>query len=374
MIQSGLLAMDDDAEIQRIDSVWLDDHAGFYMKDGAGKAQLYDRMIGNVTFLNEWSKHLPRYPITCPQPWFYCARTSKGLPLLYKSSMEKISHRFRFRDKIEDLLRMRVFDKDEEKWIKIPFNEEYIYPVGKDKLDIRMKGRYAQITTEEREFHLSKTREVYYDDIISIDAKDEVEMGKTPKHEIQSNSPVRAIFWNAENCKARRVNCYSNYTTNRSDPRKGWNPITRTLIQHGAGTRNDMSSHESDGEEVWEIFPSAPRQAGYNVLSIGYTPSPFAADVGLVLNTLKTTMTFFLGDTRPKPYKRRNADYERNKSSASKPRIRELTKEGAKNKNSENVETFIMRIRLLVHRKLIISKDGIKVVSATDEELIKVPT
>ncbi len=377
IISSGVLSSDDTTNIQQLDSTGLDFYSGHYMKSGAGMADLYNCMIGNVDYLDTWTDSLPSCEIQCPQPWFFSAHTTKGLPLLYGSSMEKISFRYSFNDKPENLLRMRARKEVSgsngksklTKWKEIPFNKAYVYTISPKILDIKMEGRYAKITDGELKFHKETPRKIYYHDFISIDSDNPHSLGTSPNIDIQSDSPVNAIFWAAENVRARKVNNYSNYTTNPQNPYKGHNPVFETVIRHRKKIRDIIPHYNSSRMEVWNYFKSAPLQPGYNAKSIGYvTSSPFSVDSGLVLTPeLNTNMTFKLKDTKPVEYRKRNEDEEVPPGSESSVKIRELD---PKSHSTNEVEKFRIKIRLLVTRQVTFSDKGVKVVSATDEHLI----
>jgi len=77
------------------------------MKSGAGKRDQYNRMIGSIPCLEEWTTELPGIKLVVPQPYSYSRNTRVGFRTL-QSSMNTISHHYKIRTKITDILRMRV--------------------------------------------------------------------------------------------------------------------------------------------------------------------------------------------------------------------------------------------------------------------------
>ncbi|GAH30078.1 unnamed protein product, partial [marine sediment metagenome] len=69
----------------------------------------------------------------------------------------------------------------------------------------------------------------------------------------------------------------------------------------------------------------------------------------------------------PVDYRKRNEDEEVKPGSEYSVKIRELD---PKSHSTDEVEKFIIKIRLMVTRQVTFSDKGVKVVSATDEHLI----
>ena len=78
----GELKVDDDHHAY-IDDIWLDTHSQRFMKVGAGKRDLYNRMVGNLPCLEDWSTELPGMNLLVPQPYYY-GRDTRAC-LLYTS-------------------------------------------------------------------------------------------------------------------------------------------------------------------------------------------------------------------------------------------------------------------------------------------------
>ena len=369
IIIEGILTTDDDIPIQRLDSVWLDIVSGFYMKSGPGKAGLYDQMIGNIPFLTDWSTELKSYPILCPQPWYYAAHTKKALPLVYHQSLSSVTHQYKFRNNIENLIRMRAKAGPNGEWKEFKFNKSYVYEVDKEDMTLKigMDGMYSEVGESEKEFHKTNGHHTYYGDVISIDTTNKYSLGEPIVQPIQGDSPVKAIFWMAENSIARSVNNYSNYTTDPSKVEFGWNPVSFTEIKHGELSRDKIPSYQSDRSEPWHYFPSFPKDPGYNAISIGYaTWSPIAVDVGIVLAKKfnNTTINVQLGETHPRSYHRKNEDIpELANGNIKIKELQPITSSRHKNKNKKK-DRYFLRTRLYVTREITFSMKGIKVTSA----------
>src|SRR5438445_12192286 len=108
---------EDDLEYQTIDSIWIDDYFQFYMPQGAGKRRNHKIGIGNVPALQDWTDTLPYYPLNVEQPWYYSMDTALAFPILYHNSQNRAEHRYTYRRKISDLLRMQIHDNKTDEWI-----------------------------------------------------------------------------------------------------------------------------------------------------------------------------------------------------------------------------------------------------------------
>ena len=120
----GELKIDDDHH-QTIDSVWMDFHSQFYMKEGAGKREHYNRMVGNLPCLEEWNTELPGMKLLVSQPYSYSRNTRVALRTL-RSSMNTVTHHYKIRNKFHELLRMRAKQEKGQGWKEIPCKLSYL--------------------------------------------------------------------------------------------------------------------------------------------------------------------------------------------------------------------------------------------------------
>src|SRR5438105_11175054 len=96
-------------------NVWADIFFQFFQELGAGKRDNNNIGIGNVECLEKWSEFLPCYPINVDQPWFYSLDPALSFPIFYKNSQTRAEHRYIFRRKLTDLIRVQILQKD-RKW------------------------------------------------------------------------------------------------------------------------------------------------------------------------------------------------------------------------------------------------------------------
>ncbi len=282
---------------------WLDSHAQFFMKCGAGKANGYYFMNGNTPFLQNWARELPAYPIACPQPWYYAESHHLAIPL-FLCSMSTVTHRYRFRRRICDLLRMRVRQEadDNSPWIYIKCNPQFLQKIELDTLlePPVMWGRYSKITDEEREWHITWTHRVLATNVLVFQTDNPKPSGERVTLPIHTNTPVRALYWVGENQLAREIGNRSNYTTDAYDSNNGWAPITRVAHRYQKKIVLEQTALQSGFIEPWYHGNSLPRTLGYHMYAKSYQPGILAADVGLVYaQGVDAELTFTINSGNP---------------------------------------------------------------------------
>jgi len=261
---------------------------------------LYNEMIGNIPCLTEWTNELPPYPITTPQPWLFSKRINTGLLIL--KSNNNITFTFHRRTKISELLRMKVKikNKDGYEYKEIPCNLNYL-DMESDSLPIpELWGRYCQMSDPERE-HRKRNEikhEIWYDDIIITSSNNPTPLGSNVIIPLHNKTPVRHIFWMAQNIKTIKNRNFSNYTTNIEDLYTGFSPCARAGIKYGGSNRvPELPYYHFSRSEAYDFFPSAPTDPGYHVYTFSYDPVGNNADSSVDIDNLNASLNLKLGDT-----------------------------------------------------------------------------
>ncbi len=287
IINNAYFKFDDDI-YHTWDNVWYDIYYQFFQKEGAGKREAHNIGIGNVKFLESWQSSLPQYPINIDQPWFYSMDPALSLPIFYKHSQTRAEHRYFFKRKISDLLRVQI--KSGGKWIDIddPKNYEKLLDVDPHSL-IKLPelwGRYALITADELVSSRSKPKHVMYTrDVVSCDVKNPNNYKSTAEIELHCTNPCLSFFWVAQNVDSSKMHNYSNYTTETSDVYNGWDPIKTTSLLYGTDKiLDDMPSDHFSLAQPRYHFPSAPSEAGYHGYSNAWDSTCYDGDVGTIFN------------------------------------------------------------------------------------------
>lgn len=353
----GELKIDDDHH-QTLDSVWMDIWSQYFQEEGAGKRELYDRMVGNIPCLERWGTELPGIRLLVPQPYYYSRNTRVGLRTL-RSSMNTVTHHYKIRNKINEILRMRV-RRDNGDWVEIPCKLQYLdIPENAKELPIpELWARCALMTDAERDWHKSKDpltgepiKHVIYTEDISIETSNNpTAMGSTDVIPLQSRAPCKALFWVAQDIKAIENRNFSNYTTHPEDLESGWNPCDKVDMRYGGAYRVEKLTHEHfELSEAYNFFKSAPCETGYNAWCFGYEPTTLNADTAIVLQPLQASLHITLGDTDP--YKTIEEPEEEYADDGEIIPIEALDDQIADEQKSK----YIIHVRALVYKKLIMS-------------------
>lgn len=333
---------------------------GYFLKPSFKRHHLVS--IGAIPKLEQWSTFLPSHRLNVLQPFYYSKADHLALPLL-GSSLIKFEHRYNFRTRILDLLRMQKFSDKSGMWFNIkPIKTvlEGIKDQGSTLETPELWGRYSKFTDEEREWYRECedgiVHEVYYDDVVICDDMNKKRYGQTAEINLSSATPVKAIFWVCENCNATKYNNYSNYTTNSDNYQQGWNPSERITLNYATSSRiKNMSIGHFDREETWQ-FPRAPWECGYNTIT--FCNNPFSSDAEASIDIQCNSTKFFVTLNNTDPDLITPDIYEAgendNKEEEEEEEETEHTETSAKSKKilSKLSPEFIVRCRLLVYRKL----------------------
>jgi len=284
---------EDDDTYQSWDSVWADIYFQFYQDSGAGKRDSHNNGIGNVKCLEDWNETLPPYPINVDQPWFYSMDHALAFPIFYKHSQTRAEHRYIFRRKIVDLLRVQILGKD-KKW-KDCTRKVHSYLDTSPSATIRtpeLWGRYAYITDPEIKWYKCKEGRTFYTrDVEICDTPNPNKYKSTAEINLHCTNPCLAFFWVAENLDATANHNYSNYTTDTNDLYSGWDPIKTTTLKYGTTVRLDnMPSDHFSIAEPRKHFPSTPNERGYHGYSYAWDSTSFHGDIGIVFANMNAKL------------------------------------------------------------------------------------
>jgi hypothetical protein len=296
-IQRIELIIDNDCK-QTITSNWLDIYANHFMKKGFLK--MYRKCIRDQKYSQDWTDHLLPCMTKTPIPFFYSKSRDMALPLFLTKNNSKVEIKTTLRNKISDLMKMRIRKDVDSDWIEIPFRYECVQGLNNSYQNIqgapRVFSYYSKITDAERESwkeqqmtdnkNDSKATKKYYDDIIIFNPDRSCNPKDPFNEELSSKTPVRAIFWIAQNPETLKYNNYSNYTTNVHDQKNGEHPVQKVTYSYGSNSHRFKEYHFSHFDEMNSFYRgiSPPYEKGYGSLFLSPDLENSNADIGPVYN------------------------------------------------------------------------------------------
>ncbi len=360
----------DDVEYNRLDADWLDDWYEWYMKRGTGFRELHNQSAGNLPKYEKWCNELEAHDTTIDQPWYYSRSRALAFPLFYCGKDSTVSHIYRMKTKMHEVLRMAK-KLDDGRWVEMKDVDFSVLDGVKADTNLKKPEMWAAYSyVRDRYIEYNKNcagddKKVFYiEDVVACDQSNTDKYGKTICVELDCDKPCQAIFWKAENVDATARRNFSNYT-GEVNLYKGESPIDRVSLKYGETYRlKNMKNFHFSRMQGWYHLPSAPSTPGHNVYAIADDASSLDADSSLVLSEMKAKMYFKLRNPMRTTLSSR---FDRTVPSNLEDESEDYPESGTSMMSSDVPETrsvvipspnFRMKVRLLVIRKLTIEKDG----------------
>jgi hypothetical protein len=347
------------------DHTWADMYSQWFCQSGSGKRDRYNSGMGNIPELTNWTEYLPVHNFNVAQPWFYSfypGLKSSGFPILYKGTNTKAEHRYMFKRKITDLLRVRVLQSDNT-WKEIPKHlyHKYVNIKSTDSIKIpELWGDFSYVTDNElKQFKCKSEYNYYYRDVIEFNSLNPTFEGSVDGVAIHSKNPCLALFWAAENQNSTQVNNHSNYTTDNYNIKEGLNPISKVTLNYGEIKKFDTMDVDHFSINQVKNFPSAPENEGYCAFSFADNVSNPDADVSMTFVS-NTSIHCKLRDYNidEEPYL-----FEDNEDDCESTHTEQLVQDNVSVVdmldvvNMRTKTKYITKVRLLVLRKFTVKKD-----------------
>jgi hypothetical protein len=360
----------DGVPAQSFDNITLDIIAQNFLRRPSERAY-FNKMIGNIPFLQEWSDVLPSYVTNAPQPFYYEEDEATSVPICLSKS--RMTIRCEMRNKIKDLLRMRVRNKLENgwsEWKEINFNPVYIKGMKMDDVlpDPSITGKCSYITSGERTYLQDEQKKdgifFYIPDVIEHNTSNPVKLGQTVDIDLHTSTPCISMHYVAQNLKAKSKNNYANYTTNAENLFKGWNPIQDRTLKYAIDVKLPNTNENLLRYEHWYHMRSCPTEEGYGVYSFANNPKCLnITQSGVVLDDLKAKLSLTLGDTNP--FKGYSEDINELKKNDGELIPREIDP-NYDEKDKENEQEYMVHVRLFVIQKLQFTESKCEIIKCVD--------
>lgn len=339
-----------------IDSTYLDINSQYSMSQKEGSRDEYSFYCGNHPQLIDFGTKLPKFTIDVNQPWYYSQHADFAFPILYARSAKNLYHRYEFRLKVNDLIRVQQYNSSTELWENVTKSiskfSQYL-DISSDVISTPELWGYYSILSKDAKSQLLDCfipQQMYIRDVIARDCNTGVSYRHVAEIEIEAGTPATAIFWVAENFTASKNNNYSNYTTNSHDLRDGWDPIKTNTLSYGTDNKfKDMTSNHFSKRRN---FLSSPLEAGYHAYNYAWDPTGSEGDVAVDIGFLRAKLKCLLY----------NSDINEESSYLRDEDVIEYDEENQSN-NAKNNSLFKLKVRILVLRHLTINRsdDGFNI-------------
>lgn len=266
--------------------------------------EFYGSRLGLTPLLTDWNTCLPGYNLVIPQPWFYCQENQKIANV--KMINTPLTHRYIFTKELEHLVRMQSLDQDTGEWRDISYSPDYLVgiPHGADIKDIKLMGRFAMITEEEKLWLQGESSTLFYQTLEEVEdlVSETISLGKTRAVRLDTPSPITDIHIVAENTNALVNHNYSNYTTCSTNVMSGWNPVQSVSLYYGNSSTRVPPTPSStlDYLHPLRVSKGKPIHPGYNLLSFrnNRSDSKILGDT-IIADKNNAILKIQLGDTNP---------------------------------------------------------------------------
>lgn len=244
----------------------------------AAKWALYQKMIGNVPELQEWTHELPSYPIKLPTPHSYAQDATSALPL-YRATLNRIKEEYTVQTELSRLIRLQInkaadVELDEPDWQDAKAGEVDLSSIltveGGRRLeisDVSHWTKYVIIHDDEREATINDVYEQVIEQVHGTSSK-KAGPGEHLK-EFRLSGPTKALFFGMANKTSDLYNNRSNYTDDRRAGEVGSDPVARASLIYDTSARfENVPGHWFDFE-TWLHGERSISEAGMHALFYG---------------------------------------------------------------------------------------------------------
>lgn len=260
-------------------------------------SESYNKRVGNVKELTEWTTSLPQYPIAKSHPWFYSRSNGSGIPINYPHERGDVKHIYTLRDKICDLLRMQRLDKKKGVWVDIKPDARVLAGSLVDMPIPELFVKVSNCTDDEHKAFLEKPYSIEYEDMTYDELPTAYAPGEKAEIKIMASTPCEMVQFGCI-LKHPEIQYLGNYTNNVGpDWRKvGRNPIASYQIKYGEQERGDEYPNIISDMINESCMFSTPDEAGYNCHAAAMQPgrSREYRQTGLIYSSLGAKIMIYL--------------------------------------------------------------------------------
>lgn len=278
--------------------------------DDPTKRDMREKARGNDPSLIAPHSQLPKREIKFRPPFFYNDDTCLCYPILFDDKDKLTTHVMTFKRKLKDLL--QVYEYVDGKWSLVPIEDKHIKQDIKSKIKIpTFRAMYVMLSVPERKRFLescSQTadlKEIRFKEYVRLDRDgpdDLLALNDPYSIDLRTSTPCHAIFWAVENNNARKMNVYSNYTLDETNPRDGDNPVQYYNLYFDKVL---VSRDKPDYRCISQVdlhASSVPIRNGFGCIFFSWYPKTAcqADNSNMLDDKLKANLSLEIGDPKKK--------------------------------------------------------------------------
>lgn len=286
-------------KVQTFNTEIMDNYYQVFVED----KDSYDQDVGNIAILNEWSSHLPQFPVSVSMPWFSTEDTGQTIPFALCREANWEIH-LELQNNISRLLRVQRLNKETGKWETTKFRTRYLSQCELGKIVVipqpQLWGLYFKVPMMEKMFMHDKMEwdgKMHIKDYMVVSSDNPQSLGEKVTLELPCSWPVMDIFIVMENVTAMENNNGSNRGTH---PDEGlWSPCKNVSMAYGGSQKFSLPHYHLDKGTLRKLYPGSSTKPGYLVYPFCVEPNSLSVMAGRTLSLHKTFLTVELGDTNP---------------------------------------------------------------------------
>lgn len=260
-----------EVKLPPIDRTWLDMNLQFFVNN---KAQ-YLRSVGDIPSMTDFSDTIKSKCLTLFIPFSFSRDASVAFPL-FKTTDPVTVHVTVERD-ITKLVRvLEMGTRPVIRALDYEDLESNVYVTENKHARVKTveaptaRAWYAMVTSDELAYHKKTDASYLIETVVNVDNEFSTQPGRQFERMLKHSSPVKSIFFAAENLMSLSTNMYSNYSNDRLDAYAGDSPIETVTLKYEEGMFKMDRLHVSIcDDDIFLNLPCAPDRPGYHVISYG---------------------------------------------------------------------------------------------------------
>jgi hypothetical protein len=243
-------------------STWIDDYRGW--NRNSINDVTYNESVLNIPIMTQWNSELPAKTATYTLPHFYSYSPGSAFPLFLVDNNVKISHELKIPTNVEEkLLRVQVTENGSD-WEDVEFNDVKSFLEISSQSTPSLLCDTFDISPEEGEDNRKENSIVIpIQKVIHVQTENTTQDGETSSLNINTDSPVVALFFKGVNTESEKYNNHGNCTNMLDeDDLNSVSSISTGFCKYNLIDKFSYTPEEMRSDRMLNFFPSIPNRKG----------------------------------------------------------------------------------------------------------------